>query len=475
MPTSDSAAIQEISRLVYQAILIIQQQQPELLKEKYQKVQWDNSRNQSIFMTKLNEELSKVQDWDARILKLRRYIQAFVVANTVETPILNDLLQKINVYIPNKTTTKPSQAPDSQQLDSGNSIALSPKPSQGIAILLLDAENLHLNPEIEKFLTGICTYPLQIKVAFANWRSMGKKDAELHGRGYELIHVPPGKDSADVKMATVGSSIFIHYPTAREVLVCSSDGVLTHLCTTLQTHGLTVYLVRKQGDNLTVLNSQTGQTQTHSLIAPPEIPTVEQFIAQLKDIMQTEQARTGMHWMKLAKLSSAFHAKYKLTITQVGAVHFPEKRAREIFQEFPQDFVLHQLPDRSDLYVTLFQANPQAKTANNNSSSSIGNQHLAQSGNTINSQAELEQVLIKIVQDLTEKAPGSYIPISNVATVFQRQFEQPITKLMKRLQVGNEFPKILQSCEALKVKKVGKVYQVAIRGDAIVETQPQDI
>jgi hypothetical protein len=131
-------------------------------------------------------------------------------------------------------------------------------------------------------LAEVCVYPIQIKVAFANWSKMGKQDVEFHGRGYELIHVPTGKDSADVKMATVGSSIFVHYPTAREVLVCSSDGVMTHLCNTLQTHGLTVYRVRKQADNLTVFNSKTSQTQTHSLKPVPEIPSLEQFITQLK-------------------------------------------------------------------------------------------------------------------------------------------------------------------------------------------------
>ena len=125
----------------------------------------------------------------------------------------------------------------------------------------------------EKLLAGVCTYPIQIKVAFATWRTMGKHDIKFHGRGYELIPVPAGKDSADVKMATVGSSIFVHYPTAKEILVCSSDGVLTHLCTMLQTHALTVYLVRKQGENLTVLNSETNQTQTYSLKAVQEIPS----------------------------------------------------------------------------------------------------------------------------------------------------------------------------------------------------------
>ena len=85
---------------------------------------------------------------------------------------------------------------------------------------------------------------------------MGKKDAEFHQRGYQLIHVPPGKDSADLKMATVGASIFVHYPTAKEIFVCSSDRALTHLSNTLQAHGLTVFQVRKQIDKIIVLKAK---------------------------------------------------------------------------------------------------------------------------------------------------------------------------------------------------------------------------
>lgn len=92
----------------------------------------------------------------------------------------------------------------------------------GIAILLLDAENLRLDINAEKFLSHICTYPLQVLIAFANWRnpSMGKQDAELYERGYQLFHVPGGKNSADAQMIAMGASIARHYPDVKEVFVC---------------------------------------------------------------------------------------------------------------------------------------------------------------------------------------------------------------------------------------------------------------
>ena len=56
--------------------------------------------------------------------------------------------------------------------------------SGGIAILLLDAENLKLKVNTEQFLAGLCGYPLQVKIAFANWKnsSIGRLDAEFYDR-----------------------------------------------------------------------------------------------------------------------------------------------------------------------------------------------------------------------------------------------------------------------------------------------------
>ncbi|MHC5825037.1 MAG: IS1/IS1595 family N-terminal zinc-binding domain-containing protein, partial [Nostoc sp.] len=79
----------------------------------------------------------------------------------------------------------------------------------GISLLLLDAENLKLDVNSELFLASVCNYPLQVKMAFANWKnpSMGKQDIELYNRGYQLVHVPEGKNSADAKMIAIGACV----------------------------------------------------------------------------------------------------------------------------------------------------------------------------------------------------------------------------------------------------------------------------
>ncbi|AFY81371.1 NYN domain-containing protein [Oscillatoria acuminata] len=439
----------------------------------------------------------------------------------------------------------------------------------GIAILLLDAENLSLDEEAEKFLKQVCHYDLQIKIAFANWQRMGKKDVQLHKRHYELIHVPPGKDSADVKMATVGSSIFVHYPNAKEVFVCSSDGVMTHLCTTLQTHGLTVYLVRKQGKILTVLNTQTGKTQTYGMEEVSPVFSVEECVKRVKGILKAEQKRSGKQWIKFSHVCAVFQDRYHIPLSQVAIASEPGKKARDIFCDRPDDFVVHQVPGDPELYIALFdclelKSNPGVDSQTLSlkpptmppgsldngfngreevelaleraiasmhkkypgmaiSTGMLGSEFkelygqnpnwiikklglggnfskflqsssrftltpspqsgeviihqkhshtpkvftlqpgiTSSSSSVINTPADLEKCLIELLLKLTENAPGTSIPLSSLASEFNALYGVPLTQVMKGLQIKGKFTHFLNLSKAFKLKKIGKVYQVAL-------------
>ncbi|MGB5963750.1 MAG: NYN domain-containing protein [Coleofasciculaceae cyanobacterium] len=451
IPAADSAVIHEISLYVYQTLIEIQQQQPELIKEKYRKVPWRDARNQSVFMMKLKEGLSNSPDKEALILRVKIFLQGLLVPSYFQLASFGKLIERINLSI--------QQLVDHRNLRENLHSGDLTEPAKGIAILLLDAENLRLDAKTEKFLTAICTYPIQIKIAFANWSKMGKQDVEFHGRGYELIHVPVGKDSADLKMATVGSSIFIHYPTAKEILVCSSDRVLSHLCTTLQTHGLTVYLVRKRDEVITVFNNKTNQTHTHSLKFVAEVPPLEQVIVQIKSLIKLEQKRSNNQWIKLSKISTLFQEKFKITLSQVVSTHFPGKRARDIFIENPQDFVVHQLTEQSEIYISLF-AIPILEVSVVSDSEQVNSK--AQNIRQINSQSELEQVLVKMIDSATSKSPGTYLPINILGTQFQRQYGQPVTTVIKKLQLKCNFIKFLQSCRVFELKQTDKGWGVAL-------------
>jgi hypothetical protein len=448
LSVTHSAVSDRISIYIYEAVLEMQRQHPEWLKEKYRKVAWKDDRYRSIFIDKLKQELLNASDQKAQLLKVRKFLQLLLEPSFFDSAEFRVLIKNLHQIVFQPETLSNG----GENLDS--------KSPGAIAILLLDAENLQLDVETEKFLEKICTYPIQIKIAFANWRSMGRKDAEFHERHYELIHVPPGKDSADLKMATVGSSIFVHYPNGKEVLVCSSDNAIIHLCTTLQTHGLTVYRVRKQKDAIAVFNSKTGETQTHSLKPIPEMPSVEEFIARLKQLIKAEQLRTGSQWLKLSRISNLFQSKYHLTITQVVATHFPGKRTRDIFFEYPSEFVAHQVGEQSQLYITLFEMSESPGHNSNGSTSELDSQNNIVT--SISSQSELEAALVNILKNLTAKSSKSAISMSSLGSEFHKQYGKTISNTLDELNLNGNFPKFIKSCSSLKLGQTKKGWQVAI-------------
>ncbi|XZN95594.1 MAG: NYN domain-containing protein [Microcoleus sp.] len=456
LATQESAAFSAISRYLAQTLVSIQSKHPEWIAEKYRKTQWAKPDFQSILIFKFTKSFKLAKDVDSILLTAKKYLQILLIPEFINSAQFTKLIAKIQQL---------AEAPIAPAKSNKSASSKPPTPSLGvgIAILLLDVENLQLNLETEKFLEGICQYPIQIKVAFANWRSMGKKDAEFHQRGYQLIHVPPGKDSADLKMATVGASIFVHYPTAKEIFVCSSDRALTHLSNTLQAHGLTVFQVRKQVDKIIVLNSKTGQTETYSLVSVTEPDPIEKLILNLKTIIKIEQERTSAQWVKLSRISVLFKENYGSPLNQVVATHLLGTKTRDIFIKYPTEFVVHQPSENSQAYVTLFEVKQSPKPPIINKDSSPNSMAVSASLESINSLEDLETAIVQIVKELTKNSPANSVFLSNVGSEFHRQYGKQITQIIKEFNLSRKFPKFLQSCTSLQIQKVDKGWQVSLK------------
>ncbi|NES78050.1 MULTISPECIES: NYN domain-containing protein [Okeania] len=447
--TNNATAIKAISNYIYQTIVSIQQQHPEWINPKYKSIPWNNAKNQSTLTNKLTKGLSCAATKEDLQLKVINYLHILLTPEFINSDRYNALISQIDRFIyPEINIISSDKITNSQIPDfSTNGTKLV---ESGMAILLLDVENLHLDIETEKILVDICNYPIQIKVAFANWRSMGKKDEEFHQRGYQLIHVPPGKDSADLKMATVGASIFVNYPTAKEVLVCSSDRGLTHLGTTLQSHGLTVYQVRKYKNQITVLNSQTGESQVYA-ISVPDIPTIDTFIIQLQELIRSESEKIGLQWIKFSRISALYKETYKVNLKDVVLNHFPDQKSRQIFVNFPAYFAIHQPSEKSQTYVSIFNLfKPEQKSLTPPTDNGEVPTNITDISE-ITSQEIMEKVLVKIVSKLIDGSPNNYVPISNLGSEFHRLYGRPITKTIKRFQPSKKFPKYLELCSSLKL------------------------
>lgn len=318
----------------------------------------------------------------------------------------------------------------------------------GIAILLLDAENLKVDINTEKFLANISDYPLRVKIAFANWRShtLGKLDADLYERGYQLIHVPLGQNSADAQMITMGVSISRHYPDAREVFVCSCDWLLTHLCNSLQTQGMTVHRVRRQDNILTVENRNTGESREYSLTIGTEIPSFEEFVDKINELFHAEHESLTERIARLSTVTALFQERRFLTLK--------ESRANSpLVEPQKQDSVL----PVSEQETTLSPPNPVEVEANN-SVAPRSNTSLK----TISSKEEFEQTLIELITSIQTNYSIDKVEVTQLSGALKIVCGESANSLIKKLKLGGNFTKFLNSCKTFQVDNSGTKAQVTI-------------
>ena len=465
MAIDNDLVIKSISNCVYQALVIIKRDRPQWLNETARKYGWEDPNFKSKFIYKLATKLDRSSDRDATIAQLITWLQGVLSPPFFVSIYFTNLLEQIRKYTHPSLEIEAKQFKNispSRNIEVNGSNLEKVADKEPFAILLLDAENLSLDCKLEQILIGVCQHPLKMKFAFANWRSLGKKDWDFHSRGYELIHVPQGKNSADLKMIAFGSSLSFYYPQAREVFICSSDTDLNPLSTKLQQDNLIVYRVYRRQDRILIFNSSDRTTNSYCLITVDKIPLLEDFLIGVKDLIRSEQKRTKKNWIDLNTIFSRFFSKYNLSLDRVIAHYFPDQKVKDFFACFKNDFVVHQLGNKK-IYVTIFEIelkeatkNPverEQKKANNNNDAKQ---------EKLNEPKDLEIALIEIVRILLDRANLEYIPISNVANEFKMIYQMSVSQVIKGMKLNCNYTKFLLECDSFKLKKVKTVYFVSL-------------
>lgn len=315
---------------------------------------------------------------------------------------------------------------------------------RGISILLLDAENLKLDVNAEKFLASLCNYPLQVKIAFANWKkpTTGKLDAELYDRGYELIHVPGGANSADGKMIAFGAAILYRYPAVKQVFVCSSDGLLNHLCNQLQNQGLTVFRVRGQNAVLSVENLLTGDTNHYSCKREEEVPSFEELANQIGEFLKAEHKSIDERIARFSSVAELFQERRAVALTSTTS-HVAE------------------LSESGENAVTPVAEVSFATVAVNQNLLEIIPQL---NSNSIESLDVLKTILVEIIESAKLELKEDAIPVAKIKKDFFAKYQFQGDLIVKQFLGNNSsLIKLFQSESAdFKVILIGKEHQVAI-------------
>lgn len=335
------------------------------------------------------------------------------------------------------------------QIDNGFS-----SPSEtGISVLLLDAENLKIDQNAEKFLVSLAQSPQLIKIAFANWRnsSLAKQDAELYDRGYQLIHVPNGKNSADAKMIAFGASIFKQYPQVKEVFICSSDGLLMHLCHQLQNHGLIVYWVRRKDAKLVVENRNTGESKHYSITLNTEIPPLDMLMSQMESLLQSERESIDERISKMAAFSALFQARCNIVKQENIVIEKSEEIETNSNNNnnLTAEVSLTSSEIASDIHNVLNgEQNGAAINANN----------IEQ----INSKEKLEKALIQLMKKMNSQNTKEDISPNTLTKEFTNLYGKPPSSVIKELGLGSTLSKFLKSCNCFKVQQKGNQYKIEL-------------
>ena len=313
---------------------------------------------------------------------------------------------------------------------------------RGIAILLLDAENLKLDINTEKFLASLCSYPLQVKIAFANWKNPlgGKLDAELYDRGYELIHVPGGANSADGKMIAFGAAILYRYRDVRQVFVCSSDGLLNHLCNQLQNQGLTVFRVRRQNSVLSVENPLTGDTHHYSCEREMEIPSFEELANQVAELLKAEYKSIDERIARFSTVAELFQERrtvvFPSTTSPAAVSESIENEATPVYEGSSAFVAVNQKPE----IIPELNSNP------------------------IESLEVLRNILVEIIETAKLELKEDYIPVAIIKKKFFAKYQFHADLIVKQfLGKNSSLIKLFQSESGnFKIKLIGSEHQVAI-------------
>ncbi|MCC5604951.1 hypothetical protein [Nostoc favosum] len=238
--------------------------------------------------------------------------------------------------------------------------------------------------------------------------------------------MPGGKDSADAKMIALGVSVLRSYPTVKEILVCSGDGILIHLCNELQNQGLIVYWVRRQGQNLQIENRNTGKLTHYSLPMATEVPSFEQVVDKIQELIKSEQKSINARLNSLVAVATLFQERCDINIKDNPNQPTIEKTIPLVDKSFPES-----IQEREKEYSAKI---PNEKT--------------------------LDKFLLEIIQDIKIKSPKTKLSVSKLGTELRKITGESPNSIIKKLKLGSSFTKYLESSPTFTLKASGKEYEV---------------
>lgn len=475
-----------IARLLHAALLTAQQQRVDLLTETGRT--WLEATTPAMQRAKLVAVLELPSTVPERLQTVERILAKLFIPAFQGTQPYRQILQRSQALM----------APAAGDLGP----RLGDRPHHGppnlgwAGLLLVDAENMTPPKTLEAFLQTVGRYPILHRLAFGNWRRLGRRDQVFYQRGYQMVHVPSGKNSADIKMSLDASLISLWNPSIREVFICSTDSDLLHLGHTLLNLGVTPYRVSRRHNSFAILNVAQQTTQMFHLAPPsppprpqpaveqtdpeqakqaeqpehpamaPEIvkvPTLGQMKGWLKVlIMQEQQANPGQP-ITLDRLGHLFRDRNQISANEALKANSSYRTLRQFLEDNPL-FALSPLSDGPQIAVTLAPPAVESPPSLELSAPVSANQPdgVIAPPPPITDAHSLEQALITLLWRLSSGQADSQIQLSILAAYFTHIHQESMSAVLKRIGEPKGLPKFLAKCRSLRVQKQGQDWRITL-------------
>lgn len=465
-PTPDLC--QEISAFLCDTLTAIHSKRAALLTPKGQR--WLQARSATANRAQMAALLAKQENVSTLWKTIQTLLHHFCITDFQGSKLYTQILQRVQALIDQpeveKVAISPLEIPSSDR-----DLTLAADQSY-VGLVLLDAENMTLPAALETVLQNIGQYPIRYRLAFANWQKLGDRDQILYQRGYQLVHVPSGKNSADIKMSIDGVLISLRNPLIREVFVCSTDSDLMHLSHSLIGQGITPYRVCRHENRVEIRNVLTQKTGYFVLPQPeaasPKAPNQPQSPAEVEHlpssasqlrewlkilILQAQHDQPNQP-IKIADLARRFCDRNHVAVNTAIRSVTTAKNLTQFLKTSPQ-FQLSQISNSQSLQVTLRKPSENAAA---NPVSSAAKPAIAK----ISDAATLEQAVVKLMWTLSANQAGKSIHLSVLGSEFSKTYQEPMSKVLKRIGEPKGLPKFLAKCHSLRIKKQGKAWQVLL-------------
>lgn len=489
-----SELCQQISHLLYNTLVATQERHPTLLTEKGKSLLL--IRDEQGVITKIYRHLAPLTDLPALLTVVEKILGQLFQGDFYLSITFGEFRSQLKALIHPAPPSPPRQGLTLSPLATVTPIDHSQNSNGGwgrqslssqtapTGLLLIDAENMPLPLALEVHLETIGDYPIQHRVAVGNWKGLGDRDQDLYNRGYHMIHVPPGKNGADIKMALEAEAISYQIPTIREVFICSNDSDHRHIANTLIGRGLKVYQVSFRGTDFTICNIRTQantyfRLPTASVETPPaevtnilsgasspdvQLPTLEQLGLWLRSLMRQEHNNHPGQPITLQILGQLFRDRNQISIRQVLAAH-ASNHTLTTFLEAHEWFDLQPCPHTSGWQVILKESTqppalpPQAVSSSASPEPSSGTETVA----PVTDATTLEQAIVHLLQGGAIAKTDGYVDIARVGVAFHQAHGESLSQALKRVGQPKGLPKFFQKCKSLKTRKLQKQWQVKLK------------